>query len=308
MGLFMRTRFYSDGRSDSLVNNYSRKFSELLIHRRAELAERARRVEAEQANKVKSQFIANMSHELRTPLNAIIGFSKYLKERKPEELDPDQVIEFCGYINDTAAHLLEIINDLLDISKIQAGKEYIQYQDVLVSEVLKACLTLLRLPASEEGVILRQEIEPELPTIGGDPVKLKQIVANLLSNAVKFTSEGGSVVLSAKKTSKQEICVSVVDSGCGMTPEETKIALSPFGQVQGNLDRQYDGTGLGLPIAKALTELHGGKFEIFSEKNVGTRINVILPINNTDSGNSERQTVQSSDTDIMLEIHNTKPI
>ena len=287
----MQTSFHSNGRSDSLVNNYSKRFSDLVVRQRAELAERARRVEAEHANKVKSQFIANMSHELRTPLNAIIGFSKFLKDKKTEEIDPDQVIEFCGYINDTAVHLLEIINDLLDISKIQAGKEHIQFQDVLVSEVLKACLTLLRIPASEDRVILREEIEIELPKINGDPVKLKQIVANLLSNAVKFTPEGGTVVLSAKKISNREICICVADSGCGMTPEETKVALSPFGQVQGNFDRQYDGTGLGLPIAKALTELHGGKFEIFSEKNIGTRINVILPINNSDPGNLVQEVV-----------------
>ena len=261
----------------SLVGSYSKQLSDLIIHRRAELAERAMRVEAERANQIKSQFIANMSHELRTPLNAIIGFSRFLKEKKREDIDPEQVIEFCGYINETADHLLEIINDLLDISKIQAGKEQLQCQEVLVSEVLSACMTLLKIRAVDAGVTLVDEIDKGLPTIIGDPVKLRQIFSNLISNAVKFTPGGGTVVVCAKIQNSGELYVSISDSGCGMSEEEIEIALSPFGQVQSNFDRQYEGTGLGLPIAKALTELHSGTFEILSEKEKGTSVRVTLP-------------------------------
>ncbi len=273
----------------TLSSEYSELLSSAMLRQRAAIAERARRVEAEQANKIKSMFIANMSHELRTPLNAIIGFSRFLKKIDEHDIKSEQVIEYSGYIADTAQHLLEIINDVLDISKIQCGKTEIDEQNILIGEVLMSSLTLVRIAAEEAGVRLLEDIPSNLPLIIGDPVKLRQIFANLLSNAVKFTPPSGTVQIVAQIVSEAYMKISIMDSGAGMTEEEISIAIKPFGQVESELNRKFEGTGLGLPIAKAYVELHGGQLEIKSEKSVGTTVSVFLPLCQTKGAGSTNQ-------------------
>ncbi|GBF27968.1 non-motile and phage-resistance protein [bacterium MnTg02] len=278
----MRSRSFNQENKDSLIRGYSELLGDALLRHRTEIAERARRVEAEQADKIKSSFLANMSHELRTPLNAIIGFSKFLEEIDRHPVEKETIREYASYIHETAGHLLAIINDVLQISKLQSSAPVLDGQEVLVSEVLNACLTLVRVAADEAGVELLPRIRPDIPMVSGDPVKLKQVFSNILSNAVKFTPRGGTVHLKADLNNDGCLLISIRDTGSGMTADEIAIALTPFGQVQCDRNRGYEGTGLGLPIAKALVELHDGKLEIRSEKGVGTEISVTLPVAVTD--------------------------
>lgn len=274
----MRLQSYSRETKSSLIAEYSESLGDVVLRHRAQIAERARRIEAEQAEKLKSSFLANMSHELRTPLNAIIGFSRFLEEIDRHPVEQAKIQEYAGYINDTAKHLLAIINDVLEISKLQFSEPVFDPQDVLIGEVLNACLTLLRVAADKAEIELVVRIHPHLPMVKGDPVKLKQVFSNLLSNAIKFTQRGGSVQLKADFTNDGRLLVVIRDSGCGMSADEINVALAPFGQVECAHNRSYEGTGLGLPIAKALVELHQGTFAIKSEKKVGTEIAVTLPV------------------------------
>lgn len=273
----MRKILLSQKQQPSLMQVYSEMFGDVLLRHRASAAERAKRIEAERLNAAKSHFIANMSHELRTPLNAIIGFSKLIASCEKNEIDPGQVIEYASYIHETSEHLLDIINDLLDLSKIQAEKQTIDIEDILISEVLTSCLNIIKLDAKEKKIDLNVSIEENLPYVPGEAVKLKQIFANILSNAVKFSPLESTISISAKTITLDKIAVTIADQGPGMTPEEIEIALTPFGQVEHALNRENSGTGLGLPIAKALVELHGGKFKIESAQNRGTTVHIMLP-------------------------------
>jgi two-component system cell cycle sensor histidine kinase PleC len=265
-------------KKNSLIAEYSDLLGNAVLRHRAQIAERAGRVEAERADRLKSSFLANMSHELRTPLNAIIGFSQILKETDPHPVDPAKIQEYATYINDTAKQLLAIINDVLEISKLQCSEPVLDAQDVLLMEVLRSCDAVVRLAAEKAGVKLVYRIRRDLPMVKGDPVKLKQIFSNLLSNAVKFTPPGGSVHLKADLAGDQQALIVIRDSGCGMTADEIEVALAPFGQVESELNRSYEGTGLGLPIAKALVELHRGTFAIESKRHIGTQVTITLPL------------------------------
>ena len=268
---------FGPNRSTSLLSEYSNLLGDAILRHRAKIAEKSARVEAELANKLKSEFIANMSHELRTPLNTIIGFSRLIGEHDKRLLSKDNISEYSGLIQEAAKHLLAIINDILEISKIQAGKFTLDMHDLHVDEVLGSSLAFFKVAADDAGVTLIQDISHELPEIKGDPVKLKQIVMNLLSNAIKFTPEGGRVTLRATGDRDGQVRVSVRDTGVGMTDEEMTIAMLPFGQVDGGRSRMCEGTGLGLPIAKALVELHGGSLSIKSIKGEGTEVTLLLP-------------------------------
>lgn len=253
------------------------------------MAERARRVEAERANKVKSQFIANMSHELRTPLNAIIGFSKILKDADQKSLNAEQVKDYSNVIHDTAGQLLSIINEILDISKILSGKHTIDRQDVLISEILQSCLNVVKIAAENAHVELVTNIDPDLPLISADPVKIQQVFTNILSNAVKFTPAKGSVVISAVMSEPETLSVTISDTGVGMTQDEIVTAITAFGQVESDLNRNHEGTGLGVPIAKALVELHGGEFHLSSVKGIGTEVRIDLPVNDKNAAKASEE-------------------
>jgi two-component system cell cycle sensor histidine kinase PleC len=268
---------FGSHKTSSLMNEYASLLGDAVLRHRARVAEHSARVEAELASRVKSEFIANMSHELRTPLNAIIGFSKLLTERGERKLSLAETADYANLIHDAAGHLLSVINNILDISKIQSGKCTIEAREVNLGEVLSTSASSFRLMAQAAGVNLEEQIEAALPTVRGDSVKLRQVFTNLISNALKFTRSGGSVTVKASAGPDGGVIVHVCDTGVGMSEEEIGIALTPFGQVDSSHARWHEGTGLGLPIARALIQLHDGELHIRSRKGVGTEVRVALP-------------------------------
>jgi signal transduction histidine kinase len=232
---------------------------------------------AETANLAKSQFLANMSHELRTPLNAIIGFSELLEAGIAGSLQPKQKTN-VEIIRQSGGHLLNVINDILDLAKVDAGKfQLYDEEDVDPRGVIEACFELVKARATESGLTLTMDAEGHLPALVVDPTRLKQILLNLLSNAIKFTPSGGSVAIAVHRTKGGGVAFEVRDTGQGMTSDEVKIALEPFGQADGGLARRREGTGLGVPLAKRFTELHDGSLKIKSAKGRGTTVTVTLP-------------------------------
>ncbi|HEY8193906.1 MAG TPA: HAMP domain-containing sensor histidine kinase [Hyphomicrobium sp.] len=256
---------------------YSSLLSDAVLRHRARVAEHSARIEAELASKVKSEFIANMSHELKTPLNTVIGFSKLLTQHQQRRLSDTEIVEYATLINDAAGHLLSVINDILDISKLQSGKYALDSQEIRIEGILAGSLEAFHRRAEETNVILDASIAPDLPPIRGDSDKLKKIFSNILSNAIKFTPPNGTVAIKALRATNQGVIVLIQDSGVGMSAEEIDVAMTPFGQVDGGRSRWREGTGLGLPIAKALVELHGGTLEIRSQKDTGTDVMIALP-------------------------------
>ncbi len=269
----------SSGRQSSLMSEYASLMGDAVLRSRARVAEHAARLEAEFASRIKSEFIANMSHELRTPLNSIIGFSKLIAEQPPGSMDAEETVEYAKLIKDAAGHLLAVINDILDISKIQSGKFQLNNREMDVDEVLRPCVAGLKLMASDANVELTCVIDPNLPELSADGVKLRQVFTNLVTNAIKFTPQGGSVKVTAKSDNDAATIISIRDTGVGMTEDEIRVAITPFGQVDAGHNRWREGTGLGLPIAEALVKLHGGELTIESVKGEGTTVFVRLPAN-----------------------------
>ena len=237
--------------------------------------ENARRT-AEESSRVKSQFMANMSHELRTPLNAIIGFSEVIRDAHVGPVD----VRYQGYAQDihsSGHHLLDLINDVLDLSKIEAGRLTLHEEPVDLAKLAGDCQRLLAERFRTAQLAFAIELPPHVPCVRGDELRLKQILLNLLSNAAKFTPAGGRVVLAVEATPEGAIRLSVSDTGVGMRPEEIPLALQPFRQVDSSLNRRYDGAGLGLPLARTLAELHGGRLAIESAPGEGTKVSITLP-------------------------------
>ncbi len=265
------------GKSNSLMSEYSVRLSEALLRSRTRDAERTARIESEIAGRVKSEFIANMSHELRTPLNTVIGFSKLLSESGRRNLKEQEVAEYGRLIQDSATHLLTLINDILDISKLQSGSYSIDAQEIDLEDVLNAVIPPYQKQAVLAGVTLTFKVEGSLPPSRGDAQKLSQAFSNLVSNAVKFTRAGGTVLVTAKAQGEEGALIVIRDTGVGMEPEELEIAMTPFGQVDGGKTRWREGAGLGLPISTALIRLHGGSLDVESAKGVGTQFTIFLP-------------------------------
>ncbi|MCH8091656.1 MAG: PAS domain S-box protein [Proteobacteria bacterium] len=228
------------------------------------------------ANRAKSEFVANMSHELRTPLNAIIGFSEMLTRSFFGKLNEKQA-EYVNDIHFSGSHLLKLINDILDISKIEAGHSELREEEVRIREVVESCANLVRPKAQESRVSLAVRRVSPMDILYADERKLKQVLINLLSNAIKFTPPGGSVEVCSEIEPDGTYTISVVDSGVGIAPENIDKALAPFGQIDSGLDRKYEGTGLGLPLTKSLIEAHGGTLTLESSLGVGTTIKVRFP-------------------------------
>jgi two-component system cell cycle sensor histidine kinase PleC len=239
-----------------------------------ELAATAQKLNA--ANAAKSLFLANMSHELRTPLNAILGFSEILRDAVVGPLNT-KYRQYASDIHTSGAYLLHLINDLLDISKHEVGHHRLQDETVDLAELVSECERLVRDKAHDGGVTLATRLPPDLPTILADRLRMKQILLNLLSNAVKFTPRHGHVRVSVVSPPGGGISIAVSDTGIGMTAADIPIALEPFRQIDNTFTRRYEGTGLGLPLAKTFTELHGGQLSIESVPGEGTTVRVWLP-------------------------------
>lgn len=239
------------------------------------------RDEAEAANRSKSQFLANISHELRTPLNAIIGFSSILMNQLFGPLGDPKYLEYSRDINESGTHLLDIINDILDLAKAEAGRLEMNYEEMHVGKALAKCLTIISERAQKSGVIITSDVPKNLPPLIADRLRFIQVVLNILSNAVKFTEEGGKVSISASFSAigaaQGKFTVTIEDSGIGMKREDIDKAFQSFGQVDSGLNRRYEGSGLGLPLTKKLMELHGGGITIDSEPGLGTKVFLVFP-------------------------------
>jgi two-component system, cell cycle sensor histidine kinase PleC len=238
------------------------------------------RERAEQASHTKSRFLANMSHELRTPLNAIIGFSDILAREMFGPLGSERYGEYAKLINESGALLLDLINDLLDMSKIEAGKFELHVEDVPVAEAISGSLRLVGSRADEKGVEITTRVEPEGLVLRADQRAFKQILLNLLSNAVKFTNTGGKIAVSASAAGDRFV-LRVRDTGIGIPADVLPRLARPFEQASNDPARAHGGSGLGLALVKSLTQLHGGEFAIESKEGHGTEVTVTLPLNPT---------------------------
>jgi signal transduction histidine kinase len=233
---------------------------------------------AEAANRAKSEFLANMSHELRTPLNAIIGFSEMFVQKMFGPLGSGQYEAYSRDINRSGKHLLDIVNDLLDMAKIESGRVELNDAPVDVSEVIDACLRLFDERARDGGLTIAKEIAECLPALRADERIVRQIVMNLVSNAVKFTPKGGRVRVTAQRTPNRGLSIIVADNGIGIAAEDLEKVTEPFQQAEGGLDRRYEGAGLGLALVKRFAELHGGSLAIESVLDEGTTTTVTFPV------------------------------
>jgi two-component system cell cycle sensor histidine kinase PleC len=263
----------------SLLSRYAFDLGQCVSRQRGERALKAAAMEQALASRTKSEFLANMSHELRTPLNAIIGFSDIIAGQPA--LPRERTSEYAGLINDAGKHLLGIISDILDVAKIESGTFALDLECHSLRDLLVSAVSMVEHRIAEKRQSLAVVIPDRLPPVRVDARRLKQIVVNLLGNAHKFTPPGGSITLAAAPVDSHYVAVSVRDTGIGMNPDDIQVALKPFGQVRGGPARAHEGTGLGLPIAKALVEQHGGRMWLDSAEGHGTTVAFTIPAEET---------------------------
>jgi len=232
---------------------------------------------AEVASRAKSEFLANMSHELRTPLNAIIGFSQIAIADTGDHLPPSTYRDYARDVLDSARHLLSIINSILDYAKLEARRMALDESAVSLAAEAAAASRMLAPTAAQGGVTVELADLPALPRLWGDARILRQVLLNLLSNAVKFTPAGGRVTVSGTWSPATGIALAVADTGIGIAAADIPKAVAPFTQIDSSFSRRYEGTGLGLPLAKSMVELHGGRLELRSEPGRGTTVTITLP-------------------------------
>ena len=231
---------------------------------------------AAHASQVKSQFLATMSHELRTPLNAVIGFSEIMLTETFGPLGAARYRDYARDIHASGTHLLSLINDILDLSRLDAGQVELRDEAIDVASLIKELLRMVKGQAQSAGLKLTATIDPDLPLLRADQRRVKQVLINLLSNAIKFTPAKGCIDIAAAMRG-DELAISVADTGIGIAKEDLPRALSRFGQIDSTLSRKYEGAGLGLPLSKQLIELHGGRLFLESELNTGTTVTIVFP-------------------------------
>jgi signal transduction histidine kinase len=275
----------------TLLDRYSERVGHLVQQQMTEAALLAAKQDAEQsatlarqamlraqaANRTKSEILANVSHELRTPLNAIIGFSELICTQLLGPGGKDKYLEYARDVHDSGKHLLGVINDILEFAKMDAGEMKLYEDNVDLAQVLASCRNMIAGRAHKAEIRLEIPTEAQGASIWADERKLKQILLNLLSNSVKFTPAGGRVGVSVGRDADW-LWLKVEDTGIGIAPEHIERAMAPFQQVDSDLNRRYEGTGLGLTITTSLVQLHGGKFELESVVGQGTTATVRLPM------------------------------
>lgn len=235
------------------------------------------RRQAEEANTAKSRFLATMSHELRTPLNAILGFSEIMQKEVLGPLENDKYKEYVNDIHTSGAHLLNLINEILDLSRIEAGRYKLNEEAITLAYIAEDCENLLRLRAGAKNIKIEMSLDGNLPKLWADERAVRQIILNLLTNAVKFTPQGGTILLKVKGTESGGQKVSIIDNGPGIPEEEISTVLSAFGQGTAAIQSAEEGSGLGLSIVQALVEMHDGKFDLQSELRKGTTVSAEFP-------------------------------
>jgi signal transduction histidine kinase len=285
----------ADGASrDGLLGRYGARLVKLAERERADVAvlqaqrqkavadlarldmQKAQAADPERSEFVAHMFVAHMSHELRTPLNAIIGFSDLIRMRLKDQSANEKIAGYIDDINGAGWHLLRVINDILDLSKIEAGKLDLSEEEVEIADVIESCARMIKGQVDENAIELVCDVPPSLPKLVADELKLKQILINLLSNAVKFTLEHGKVVVRAR-IEATGLVITVADTGIGIEAQDLPKVFKPFTQLNANVSRKFKGTGLGLPLAKALVELHDGSLSIESAVGIGTTLTIRLP-------------------------------
>lgn len=275
-----------------VVLYYEGSLEDITLRKKTDTVLREAKIRSDLANRAKSEFLANMSHELRTPLNAIIGFSEMIKNEVFGPVGQKAYWEYARDINDSGQKLLMVINEILDISKIEAGERQLNESVVDIRAVVGRCLELLDDKIKGNKMSVTNTLH-NLPGIIGEELAIKQIVTNLLSNAIKFTPSGGRITISSEMDEKGRFHLSFTDTGIGLDEKEVEKALSPFGQVNSELDRSGSGTGLGLTLVDALLKLHGGEMELFSQKGIGTTVTIIFPADRVNIRVSGRKNMSS---------------
>ena len=233
--------------------------------------------EAEAANRAKSEFLAMMGHELRTPLNAVIGFSDMMVSELFGPLNNEHYQQYTTHINSSATHLLELINKILDLSKVEAGYYRLEKEDFVLAEIWGTVFDILQASLGESGVEVDNDLSKSSIMLHADPVAFRQILLNLVSNAIKFTGQDGRVAVTAGVGPDGHFTLRVTDSGIGIAKEDLDLVLKPFRQVDNSLSRKYEGIGIGLPLTRKLVELQGGEMRIDSGVDEGTEVAVIFP-------------------------------
>ena len=245
--------------------------------KRAQEDLRSAKEQAECANIAKTEFLANVSHELRTPLNAVIGFSEIILRQMFGPIGSDRYVAYVEDIHSSGTHLMGVLNSILDLTKAEAGKLMLEEEDIDLPDIFETCMRMFNERAEEEEVELNVALPTVAPQLRADPRMLSQVLINLVSNALKFTESGGVITLSAAPNADGGCSITVRDTGMGIAEQDLPKVMEPFVQVDSDLNRRYEGTGLGLPLVNKIMELHDGRLEIESEIGLGTTVTARFP-------------------------------